>query len=118
MDLELISTRMDDCPQVLSVRCSGEKSGLVAAYLTLLLRAPGPREHTYLTRSRPWKWKAAQPIGGAVILLPKDEITLLHLAIRLPPGLGDLQPVITQQVLASHGVVAYAGPAIDDTMSH
>ena len=56
------------------------------------------------TRSR--LRKAAQPIGGAVILLPKDEMDLLYLAIRLPPELRDLQPVITRQVLASHGIAA------------
>ena len=50
--------------------------------------------------------KTAQPIDGAVILLPKDEMNLLYLAIRLPPELRDLQPVIRRQFLANNGIVA------------
>ena len=34
------------------------------------------------------------PIEGAVILLPRDEMSVLHLAIRLPPALADLAPAI------------------------
>ena len=34
------------------------------------------------------------PIEGAVILLPRDGMSVLHLAIRLPPALADLAPAI------------------------
>ena len=48
-------------------------------------------------------WKGAQPIDGAVILLPADEMNLLYFAIRLPPELHDDQSVISQLFLAIEG---------------
>ena len=48
-------------------------------------------------------WKGAQPIDGAVTLLPTDEMNLLYLAIRLPPELRDDQSVVSQLFLATEG---------------
>lgn len=41
-----------------------------------------------------------QPIEGAVILLPREMMSVLHLAIRLPPALADLAPVIAGDTVA------------------
>jgi len=45
-------------------------------------------------------WLAAnnRPIEGVLVLNPKDDVALYHLAVRLPPNLQDLASVIVQQV--------------------